>query len=108
MEPIPVGADDPALQEIGEAYAQGNLVVVAGPAVPKAAGFPAAREILGLLLERAGKSKPSEKKALAELEALIAASRTPEAFSAAKRLLGPENASGVRDAANSASSSARA
>ena|SRR5580704_4723150 len=79
---------DPALPEIEQAYAEGSLVVVVGPALAREAGFPSADGILGLLLDRARKSKPSEEEALGELAELVEARRVPEAFSAAKRLLG--------------------
>src|SRR5690349_4486341 len=79
---------DPRWTEVAAAFAAGDLVVVVGPACPTAAGFPLHESVLAALLDRARKSKPWEESALAELTRFIADHRVPEAFGAAKRLLG--------------------
>jgi hypothetical protein len=85
-----MGVDnDPALREIEEAYTGGRLVLVVGPALPAAAGLSSHGEVLKLLLDRARKSKAWEEAALGELAALVEKEKLPEAFSAAKGLLGP-------------------
>ena len=89
MDEANTSGRDLALHEVERAYAAGNLVLVMGAALPTAAGLPSQREILALMLQRARHSKVSEEEALSELAELIDQQSFPEAFSAAKRLLGP-------------------
>src|SRR6185437_12194668 len=59
-------------------------------AVSEAAGLPSLDAVLGRLVERAKMRRPDAVQAIDELCALAAEPRLPEAFSAARLLLGPE------------------
>jgi hypothetical protein len=78
---------DPALNELLQAYTEGNLIVCAGAGVSTAAGLPSWRRLVQILTEHA-RSRGASELALAEIADLVAKERFIDVLSALKAILG--------------------
>src|SRR5437762_564540 len=81
---------DPALDELGEAYRKGDLVLFVGAGVSAAAGLPSWLRLVEHLTERA-EARGAEAGTLAEIEHLVQKQQFIDALSAVKDCLGPSD-----------------
>ena len=78
---------DPAFDELLEASANGDLVVVSGAGVSIAAGLPSREHLVEMLLQR-GRQRQADAERLKEIEDLAGKGRIIDALSAAKQTIG--------------------
>src|SRR5688572_8366224 len=80
-------AEDPALDELREAYAGGDLVVFVGAGISAAAGLPNWKRLVEILSEHA-MARRADPAALQEILDLVASRQLIDALSALKVVLG--------------------
>jgi NAD-dependent SIR2 family protein deacetylase len=78
---------DPALTELREAYASGNLIVFVGSGLSTAAGLPDQKMLVELLVERA-RARHADPERIQEIIELLNASKLADALAALKQALG--------------------
>jgi len=89
LAPNSLNATDgtPHMEELREAYGNGDLIVFAGAGISAAAGLPSWKKLVDLLLEKV-KARQSDPAYTTEIQELIVERRYIDALSAAKDALG--------------------